>query len=90
MIRRKKKRRDGMSTFKAGIIGIVILVVFAYLAYTKFANPLSSKFTVHALFQSANGLRPESLVRIAGINVGKVDSIAPVSGCKQGGSTEQG
>jgi phospholipid/cholesterol/gamma-HCH transport system substrate-binding protein len=65
------------------MIGIVLIAVFSYLAYTKFANPFASKYTVHATFSSASGLRPGSLVRIAGINVGTVTGIATVPGCKQ-------
>ncbi len=79
---RRKKRRDGMTKAKAGVIGIVLIILFSYLAYTKFANPFASKFTVHAVFASATGLRPDSLVRIAGINVGRVASISPVADCK--------
>jgi virulence factor Mce-like protein len=70
-----------MNTFTAGAIGIVLIIVFAYLAYTKFANPFASQYTVHAVFSNANGLRPDALVRIAGVNVGKVSSIAPEPGC---------
>jgi ABC-type transporter Mla subunit MlaD len=69
-----------MSAFKAGVIGLVVLAIFTYLGFTKFANPFASKFTVHAVFPSANGLRPDNLVRIAGINVGKVMSVNRVSG----------
>lgn len=71
-----------MSKAKAGIVGIVLIILFSYLAYTKFANPFAGNFTVHAVFNSATGLRPDSLVRIAGINVGRVASISPVSDCK--------
>jgi phospholipid/cholesterol/gamma-HCH transport system substrate-binding protein len=77
-----------MSTFKAGAIGIVAIVLITYLVFTKFANPLASPYTVHATFSSANGLRPASLVRIAGVNVGKVQSISPVSGCTAGGQSQ--
>jgi ABC-type transporter Mla subunit MlaD len=81
-----------MSKFLAGVIGIAVIVLFSYLAYTKFANPFASKYTVHAMFSSANGLRPDSLVRIAGINVGKVDTVEPVTGksCRQAGSSANG
>jgi hypothetical protein len=65
------------------VIGIVVICLFSYLAYTKFANPFASKFTVHAIFQNANNLRPQSLVRIAGVNVGAVENVQPVKGCKQ-------
>ncbi len=70
------------------MIGILAIILISYLAYTKFANPFASKYTVHAIFSSANGLRPDSLVRIAGVNVGKVDSVDPVSSCKVNGTTE--
>jgi ABC-type transporter Mla subunit MlaD len=87
---RRKKRRDGMTKAKAGVVGIVLILLFSYLAYTKFANPFASKFTVHALFASANGLRPDSLVRIAGINVGRVASVSPVADCKTTNNAGQG
>ena len=82
-----RRKRGGMykrkfSPFVAGAIGIVLVVGFSYAAYTKFANPFASPYTVHATFSSANGLKQDSQVRIAGINVGKVVSIAPVKGCK--------
>ena len=77
----RKRRRRGVSAFAAGVIGIVVIVVFTYLAFTKFANPFANPFTVHATFSSAGGLRPGSLVRIAGVNVGKVTGIGQVPGC---------
>lgn len=73
-----------MTTFTAGLIGIVVLVVFTYLGFTKFANPFASPYTLHAIFANAGGLRPNSLVRIAGVNVGKVQSVGPLSGCRAG------
>jgi phospholipid/cholesterol/gamma-HCH transport system substrate-binding protein len=74
-----------MSRFAAGIVGIVAIVVITYLGFTKFANPFAGQYTLHAVFSSANGLRPNSAVRIAGVNVGKVMSVSPVPGCKAGG-----
>src|ERR1700759_2852592 len=79
---KRRRRSRGMSTFAAGVIGIVVIVVITYLVFTKFANPFANQFTVHATFSSANGLRPASLVRIAGVDVGKVQSISPVPGCQ--------
>ena len=71
-----------MSTFAAGSIAIVAILLFTYLGFTKFANPFASPYTVHAVFASANGLRPNSFVRIAGVNVGTVKSVSTVPGCK--------
>lgn len=85
-MRGTRRRRGGNSRLAAGIAGIVALVLVSYLVATKFVNPFASKFTVHAVFTNANGLRPDSLVRIAGVNVGKVTSVGPVSGCTGRGS----
>src|SRR5947209_10769547 len=79
---RRRRRRGGITTFAAGLIGIVAIVVITYLGFTKFANPFASPYTVHAMFANANGLRPNSFVRIAGVNVGTVQSVSTVPGCK--------
>ena len=83
-----KKRRKGMSKFTAGLIGIVLIAVFSYAAYTKFANPFAHKYTVHATFANANGLQPGSLVRIAGVNVGTVTAVSTEPGCKSASTTQ--
>jgi phospholipid/cholesterol/gamma-HCH transport system substrate-binding protein len=79
-----------MRPFTAGVIGIVLLIVFAYLGFTKFANPFAGEFTVHAIFSNANQLRPGSLVRIAGVNVGTVQSVSPVTSCNTVGTGQTG
>lgn len=81
-MRRRGRKRGGMSKFLAGLIGIVFVVLISYGAYTKFANPFASPYTAHAIFSNVNGLQVDSLVRIAGVNVGKVTSVTPVAGCK--------
>ncbi len=86
---RRRGRRKGMSKFAAGLVALVVIVVFTYLGFTKFANPFASQYTVHAVFSNANGVKPESPVRIAGVNVGKVESVGPVPGCKLGGSLQK-
>jgi phospholipid/cholesterol/gamma-HCH transport system substrate-binding protein len=86
---RRRGRKKGMSTFAAGLIALVVIAVFTYLGFTKFANPFASQYTVHAIFSNANGVKPESPVRIAGVNVGKVFSVGPVPGCKLGGSLQK-
>jgi ABC-type transporter Mla subunit MlaD len=86
------RKRSRMTTFKAGLLGIIVLALVCYGALTKFANPFASQYTIHAIFSNANQLRPQSLVRIAGINVGKVVSVSPASGCKttpQSGPNQQ-
>jgi ABC-type transporter Mla subunit MlaD len=72
----------GVSPFKAGLIGVIVIILVCYGAYTKFSNPFASKYTIHAIVPNANELRPQSLVRIAGVNVGKVMGVSP--SCKGG------
>src|ERR1700748_1947533 len=86
--RRSKKRRNGISKFWAGLIGIVLVAIFSYAAYTKFANPFAHKYTIHATFSNANGLQPGSLVRIAGVNVGTVAAVSQEPGCKSASTTQ--
>jgi phospholipid/cholesterol/gamma-HCH transport system substrate-binding protein len=86
----RRRRRASISPFTAGLMGIVAISLFTYLAFTKFANPFAKPFTVHAIFSSAGGLRPDSLVRIAGVNVGKVRSIGRVPGCRHAGEGRSG
>jgi ABC-type transporter Mla subunit MlaD len=86
--RRKRRTRDRLSPFKAGALGIIVIILAGYGAYTKFANPLASHFTVNAVFPNANGLRPESLVRIAGVNVGKVTGVTSSPGCARDTSSK--
>ena len=80
MTRTRRKRR--ITPFTAGLLGILAVIAISYGAYTKFGNPFSSPYTAHVIFANANGLRPDSAVRIAGVNVGKVQSVSPVSNCK--------
>ena len=70
-----------MSKFAAGAVGIVLIVLFSYGAYTKFANPFANPYTVKAVFANANGLQNGSLVRIAGVNVGTVTGVSTEPGC---------
>ncbi len=82
--RRKRRKSQRVSPFMAGALGVVFLILISYGAYTKFANPLASHFTIHAVFPNANGLNPDSLVRIAGVNVGKVTGVSSAPGCTKG------
>jgi phospholipid/cholesterol/gamma-HCH transport system substrate-binding protein len=63
------------------LILIVLVVIGTYLAWTK-AIPFQSHFELHAVFKNAANIRKDSPVRIAGVNVGKVESIKSV--CENG------
>src|SRR5437763_15958467 len=79
-LRKKKHPRDpGMSPFKAGVIALVVISVAVFWALTK-ANPCASPYTLTAVFRSANNIKPNSPVRIAGVNVGKVTGVSALPG----------
>ncbi|ADB50053.1 MlaD family protein [Conexibacter woesei] len=68
-------KRKHWSRFRVGLIAIVVLIIPVYLAFTK-DIPFTSGYRVTAVFESANNLRAGSPVRIAGVNVGRVKSVA--------------
>jgi phospholipid/cholesterol/gamma-HCH transport system substrate-binding protein len=77
------------------IVGLILLVVIAvgsYLAYTK-KLPWSHGYEIKAVFTTAENIRPNSPVRIAGVNVGEVTSVEgctnnnPACGGVDGGNT---
>jgi phospholipid/cholesterol/gamma-HCH transport system substrate-binding protein len=69
--------RRGMSAFAAGLLTLVLLAIGVYFGFTK-SIPFRHHYEVQAVFSSANGIRPSSPVRIAGVNVGKVTKVARV------------
>jgi phospholipid/cholesterol/gamma-HCH transport system substrate-binding protein len=69
-------RDRGMSPFRAGLLAIVVVAVAAYFAFSQ-QNPFAKPYHFTAYFRNANNLKPNSVVRIAGVEVGKVDSVSP-------------
>ena len=72
-MRRDQPRR--LSNFAAGTIALIVAVVAVYFGFTK-AIPFQHHYTVSATFPTANNLRKNSPVRIAGVNVGKVVGVS--------------
>src|SRR6188472_882053 len=75
MGRRLPKRSNGF----IGLMGAILAVVILFFGFTK-DIPFTHGYTLKAQFESANSIRPNSPVRIAGVEVGKVKSIEPVEG----------
>ena len=69
-----RKRRGGLSTVGVGLVALVVTVIAVYLGFTK-SIPFRPHYEVKAAFKSANNLRPDSPVRIAGVEVGKVAKV---------------
>jgi phospholipid/cholesterol/gamma-HCH transport system substrate-binding protein len=71
-------RSNGMSPFRAGVLALVVLALFAYFGFSK-ANPFANPYEFKAVFNDVNNLKPRSPVRIAGVEVGKVVKIEPIT-----------
>ena len=70
-----------MSPFRAGVLALAVLGLFAYFGFSK-SNPFSNPYELKAVFNDANNLKPNSPVRIAGVEVGKVKKVEPVESGK--------
>jgi ABC-type transporter Mla subunit MlaD len=71
-VRRHKPR---VSTFLAGIIGIVVIAAACYLVFGGSLPFSGSPFVLKAVFTSNTQLHIPSPVRIAGVDVGEVTSV---------------
>jgi phospholipid/cholesterol/gamma-HCH transport system substrate-binding protein len=75
---RRHPQDPGMTPFRAGLMCLVILLVATYFGFTK-ANPFANPYELKATFDTANNLKPRSPVRIAGVEVGKVTKVEPIT-----------
>jgi phospholipid/cholesterol/gamma-HCH transport system substrate-binding protein len=78
----RRRRSTSRSPFTIGLITLAIVLVGTFLGFTKHI-PFTHGFRVKAVFESANSLRANSPVRIAGVEVGKVKKIEPKEGTDQ-------
>lgn len=65
---------QGMSLRRAGFIGIVVIAVLVYFAFTK-NIPFTNGYQVNAYFTNAANIQPKAQVRIAGVKVGTVAKV---------------
>ena len=68
-----------MTPFKAGLLALVLIGTFAYFGFTKI-NPFSDPYVLKAAVVDARNLQARSVVRMAGVDVGKVTKVEPVPG----------
>jgi phospholipid/cholesterol/gamma-HCH transport system substrate-binding protein len=66
----------GPSPAKIGIALVLVIGAASFLAFTKHIPFTAPGYEIHATFQNAATLKPDSPVRIAGVNVGKVTSVS--------------
>ena len=67
-----------MPDWLIGLLLVLVLAVGSYVAFTK-KVPWGGGTEVSAVFRSAQNLRPNSPVRIAGVEVGKVTKVEPLA-----------
>jgi phospholipid/cholesterol/gamma-HCH transport system substrate-binding protein len=72
-----------ITAFRAGLIGILLILGLAYLGSTK-DIPFTRPFELQAVFQNAPPIQNNSAVRIAGVEVGKVAKVEPLGGDSPG------
>jgi phospholipid/cholesterol/gamma-HCH transport system substrate-binding protein len=60
-----------------GLIMVVVVVIAFLLAFTK-KLPWSDGYEIQAVFTTSQNIRPDSPVRIAGVEVGKVTEVKPL------------
>jgi phospholipid/cholesterol/gamma-HCH transport system substrate-binding protein len=72
----KKIRRTGnrVSPFAAGMIVIALVAILCFIAFSP-SLPFSSPYELKAVVANAANIQPRSPVRIAGVNVGQVESV---------------
>ncbi|HEY6888134.1 MAG TPA: MlaD family protein, partial [Solirubrobacter sp.] len=73
------RRRPKRSNAFVGLMAAILAAVILFFGFTK-DIPFTHGFQIKAQFQSANSIRPNSPVRIAGVEVGKVKSVTGVEG----------
>jgi phospholipid/cholesterol/gamma-HCH transport system substrate-binding protein len=72
---RRRRGNGRVSAFGAGVLTLLVAAVVMYFGFTK-EIPFRHHYTLSAVFPSANNIRPDAPVRIAGVEVGKVTKIA--------------
>jgi phospholipid/cholesterol/gamma-HCH transport system substrate-binding protein len=72
-------KRSNRSPVLIGVIAVLVIAVVVFFGFTK-DIPFTHGYILRAQFQSANSIRPNSPVRIAGVDVGKVKRIEPLQG----------
>jgi len=67
-----------LANWQIGLVIVIAVAVGSFLAYTK-QLPWSHGYEIKAVFTSAENIRTKSPVRIAGVEVGEVTSVEPLT-----------
>jgi phospholipid/cholesterol/gamma-HCH transport system substrate-binding protein len=72
-------RRERLTPFAAGLLAVVLIALLIFLAFTR-VNPFSNPYELKASFRDARNLGGNAVVRMAGVDVGKVTKVEPADG----------
>ena len=75
---RRRGQRGRFTAFQAGLIAILVIAIGTYFAFAK-DIPFTKGYEMHAVFENTSALAPNSPVRIAGVEVGKVSKVEPAA-----------
>ena len=76
---RLRKERTGANPFVVGAVTLLVIAIGTFFGFAKHV-PFTHGYRLKAVFASANSIRKNSPVRIAGVNVGKVKAIQRAPG----------
>jgi len=74
-----RKDRRGANPLTVGLLVLLLAAIVTYAGFSKHV-PFTHGFRVKAVFENANNVRPNSPVRIAGVNIGKVKTVTAYKG----------
>src|SRR4051812_3961301 len=78
-----RKDRRGANPLTVGLLVLLLAGIVTYAGFAKHV-PFTHGFRVKAVFVNSNNIRPNSPVRIAGVNIGKVKKIEAYKGGEGG------
>lgn len=70
----RRSHQPRISAFQAGLVALLLIAIGSYFAFAK-ALPFRHHYQVRFVVQNGNLVQPRSVVRIAGVDVGQVDSV---------------
>ncbi len=81
----REHRGQRLPSWVIGLALVFVLAIASYLAFSK-QLPWGDRFEIKAVFASAQSLRPSSPVRIAGVDVGEVTQVEPLTSAESEGT----
>ena len=74
-----RRRTRGANAFTVGLVGVVLIVLATYLGFSKDVPFVNEPYEIKAAFRDSSGIKANSPVRIAGVDVGEVTKVEHAS-----------